>query len=60
MSLVNPKNRSGRYGKESPTHTVESQNPRPFDSAQGRLCLAKSGRDKDGAPYEVVELVKDE
>jgi hypothetical protein len=26
------------------------QNPRPFDCAQGKLCLCKKRRDKDGAP----------
>jgi len=36
------------------------QNPRPFDFAQGRLCLSKERRDEDGAPlytlFPVVEI----
>ncbi len=36
-----------------------SQHPRPFDFAQGRLCLSKRRRDEDGAPcsYCPVTLV---
>ena len=30
----------------------KEQNPHPFDFAQGRLCLAKVRRDKDGAPSD--------
>lgn len=32
---------------------IESQNPRPFGSAQGGLCVCKERRRKDGAPSGV-------
>ncbi len=35
-------------------HDKRGQNPRPFGSAQGRLCVCKERRHKDGAPLGVV------
>jgi putative transposase len=36
------------------------QNPRPFDFAQGRLCLSKKRRDKDGAPPRITNVGNNE
>ncbi len=48
-------------GQECPLHTgfhfSKGQIPRPFGFAQGRLCLSKKRRDKDGAPASVEILM---
>ncbi len=36
----------------------QHQNPHPFDSTQGRLCLRKRRGDKDGAPSIRRPLVR--
>jgi hypothetical protein len=37
----------------TPQLILQDENPRPFGFAQGRLCLCKKRRDKDGAPAEL-------
>jgi hypothetical protein len=38
---------------------IGSQHPRPFGFAQGRLCVCKERRHKDGAPSR-VEIREDD